>query len=170
MKKINDINQGDLLTFKANDEKYKVLLCTSTHKEKSPQIFTFAALTYDDIEKPNAEKILNSDFWGVGNTKNDHFKYSDNELNKMWSIHPYIKPYFLGSYGLVIWRKDFMKFRENFELIGNLKIVDNLDKNGNGGMNASDWSFIKDFFAKNFNAILADRGQKNFKVKSIIRD
>lgn len=170
MKKISDINQGDLLAFKANDGKYKVLLCTSTYKEKSPQNFTFAALTYDEIEKPTVEKILNSDFWGIGNTKNDYFKYSDSELNQMWNIHPETKPYLLGSYGLIIWRKDFMKFRENIEVIGNLKIADNLDKNGNGGMNASDWNYIKDFFTDKINSLLPDRGQKKFKLKAIIKD
>ncbi len=170
MKKISDIYQGDLLAFKANDEKYKVLLCISTYKEKSPQSFTFAALTYDDLEKPTPEKVLKSDFWGIGNTKNEHFKYPDIELNQIWSIHPETRPYFLGSYGLVIWRKDFLKFRDNFEVIGNLKIVDNLDKNGNGEMNVSDWDFIKDFFTNKINSLLSDRGQKTFKLKSIIKD
>lgn len=103
MNKISDINQGDLLTFKADDEKYKVILCTSTSKKKSPQNFTFAALTYNDKEKPTAETILNCDFWGIGNTRNDYFKYSDSELNQVWNIHPEIKPYFLGSYGIIIW-------------------------------------------------------------------
>jgi len=170
MKKISDINQGDLLTFKAADERYKVMLCTSTNKDKSPHNFTFAALTYDDKEKPTVEKILHSDFWGIGNTKNDYFKYSDIELNQMWRLHPDIKPFYLGSYGLVIWRKDFLKFRDNFELISYLKIVDNLDKNGNGSMNASDWEFIKDFFANKINSIMPDRGQKTFKIKAIITD
>lgn len=160
MTKISNINQGDLLTFKANDGKYKALLCTSTDKEKSPYSFTFSALTYDNIEKPTPETILNSDFWGIGNRKDDYFKYSDMELNQMWSIHPETRPYVLGFYRLTIWRKDFMKFRDNFELIGNLKIVDNLDKNGNGGMNASDWNYIKDFFATKIYSALADRGQK----------
>jgi hypothetical protein len=32
MKKISDINQGDLLAFEANNGNYKVLLCTSTYK------------------------------------------------------------------------------------------------------------------------------------------
>jgi len=27
-----------------------------------------------------------SEFLGIGNTKNDYFKYSDKELNKMWTI------------------------------------------------------------------------------------
>ncbi|WP_262487589.1 hypothetical protein [Paenimyroides ummariense] len=43
MKKNSNINQADLLTFKANDEKYKALLCTSTYKEKSRHCFTVAA-------------------------------------------------------------------------------------------------------------------------------
>lgn len=170
MKKITDINQGDLLTFKATDERYKVILCTSTYKEKSPQNYTFAALTYDEKEKPTVESIVNSNFWGTGNTKHDFFKYSDVELNQMWSLHPDVKPYFLGSYALIIWRKDFLKFRDNFELISNLKIVENLDKNGNGSMNASAWEFIKDFFAKKINSVLPDRGQKIFNIKAIIKD
>ncbi len=169
MKKITDINQGDLLTFKASDEKYKVLLCTSTIKDKSPQYFTFAALTYNDKEKPTTEKILNCDFWGIGNTRNDYFKYSDIQLNQMWILHPEIKPYFLGSYGLLIWRKDFMKFRDNFEFIGNLKIVDNLDKNGNGGMKANDWNFMNDFFTNKITYFLTDKGQQTFKLKAIIK-
>lgn len=169
MKKIDDVNQGDLLTFRTADENYKVLLCTSTYKEKSPQNFTFAALTYDDTEKPTVEKILNCEFWGIGNTKNEYFKYSDNELNQMWTFHPENKPYFLGSYGLVIWRKDFMKFRDKIDFIGNLKIVDNLDKNGNGGMNASDWDYIKDFFASQINSVMIERGQKTFKVKAVTK-
>ncbi len=37
MAKITDINRGDLLTFKAADNKYKMLLCTSTRKDRSPQ-------------------------------------------------------------------------------------------------------------------------------------
>ncbi|MBE8712825.1 hypothetical protein [Sphingobacterium hungaricum] len=170
MNKITDINQGDLLAFKANDEKYRVLLCTSTIKEKSPQSFAFAALTYNDREKPTAEKILSCEFWGIGNSNNDYFKYSEIELNQMWNIHPETKPYFLGSYGFVIWRKDFMKFRHNFEVIGDLKIVENLDKNGNGGMNVSDWNLIKDFFTDKINSVLTGRGQKTFRLKAIIKN
>jgi hypothetical protein len=170
MQKITDINQGDFLTFKATDNKYKVLLCTSSYKDKSPQNFTFAALTYDSFDKPTIANILETEFLGIGNTMNDYFKYSDNQLNKMWTIHPETKPYFLGSYGLTIWRKDFMKFRDNFEVIDNLKIVDNLDKNGNGSMNASDWFFLNKFFSDNYISVLSNRGQKPFKLKSILVD
>ena len=158
------------MTFKATDNKYKVLLCTSTYKDKSPQNFTFAALTYDSFDKPTITNILDSEFLGIGNTKNDYFKYSDKELNKMWTMHPETKPYFLGSYGFTIWRKDFMKFRDNCDVLGNLKIVDNLDKNGNGSMNASDWTFLNKFFSDNYILVLSNRGQKPFKLKSILVD
>ena len=68
--KIKDINQGDILTFKADDKRYKALLCTSTYKEKSPQHFTFAALTIDELEKPSLDKIIESEFFGIGSAKN----------------------------------------------------------------------------------------------------
>jgi len=168
--KIKDINQGDVLTFKAGDERFKALLCTSTYKDKSPQSFTFAALTIDEQEKPTRQRIIESEFFGIGNTKNEYFKYPAEELDRMWSIHPEIKPYFLGSYGLTIWRKDFLKFRDKFELIGNLDIADNLDKNGNGSMNASDWDHLRDFFNVKYNSVLLGRGQKLFKVASILKN
>ncbi|WP_418360286.1 hypothetical protein [Sphingobacterium detergens] len=170
MLKITNINQGDLLTFKAADNKFKVLLCTSTSKDKSPQFFIFAALTYDSFDKPTTSNINDIEFFGIGNRKCDYFKYSDDELKKMWSIHPETEPYFLGSYGFFIFRKDFMKFRDNFEVIGTLNIIDYLDKNGNGGMNISHWESIKDFFANRINSVMLDRGQKTFKIGAIIKD
>jgi len=170
MQKSRSIHKGDLLTFKATDNKYKVLLCTSTYQAKSPHSYTFAVLTYDSVDKPTNLNILDSEFLGVANTKNDYFKYSAEELTKMWTIHPETKPYFIGSYGLIIWRKDFIKFQDNFELLGNIKIIDNLDKNGNGSMNASDWSVLNHFFSSNYIILLSTRGQKPFKLKSVLAD
>ena len=88
----------------------------------------------------------------------------------MWAIHPEIKPCFLGSYGLIIWRKDFMKMSDQFEIIQNIKIVHNLDKNGIAIMNASDWDYLSQFFASDFISVLKNRGQKLFKLNSIVID
>ena len=88
----------------------------------------------------------------------------------MWAIHPEIKPSFLGSYGLIIWQKDFMKMSDQFEIIQNVKIVHNLDKNGIAIMNASDWDYLSQFFASDFISVLKNRGQKLFKLNSIIID
>jgi hypothetical protein len=169
MRKITDINQGDLLTFKAADNRYKALLCISTYKEKSPQNYTFAALTYDSIEKPSIENLYESEFFGIGNTRDEYYSYSEEDLKRIWTIHPEVKPYCLGAYGLLIFRKDFMKIRDNFEFIGNFKIIDNLDKQARGSMNASDWALLKDFFSEKYKTLLPERGQKTFKVKSIVR-
>ena len=170
MGKIKDINQGDVLTFIADDGKHKAIICTSVYKEKSPQNFTFAATTVDQEGLPSINDVTENGFYGIGNRIADYFKYSEEEINNMWNQHPEIEPYHLDSYGLVIWRKDFMKFRDNFNLIGNLKLVDNLDKNGNGSMNSSDWMFLKDFFNQKFKNVLLERGQKQFKVKAIIKN
>jgi hypothetical protein len=170
MPKNIDITHGDLISFKASDGNYKVLLCTSTFKERIPQYFTFAALTYNSSIKPDLSNILSIEFLGIGDTRNDLFKYPEIQLEKMWHIHPEIKPSLLGSYGLIIWRKEFMKMSDHFEIIQNIKIVDNLDKNGNGSMNASDWNYLNQFFASDFISVLKNRGQKLFKLNSIIID
>jgi hypothetical protein len=170
LSKIKDIRQGDVLTFIADDGKYKAIICTSVYKEKSPQNFTFAATTVEQANSPSIHEVINHDFYGIGNIKADYFKYSEEEINNMWNQHHEIAPYHLGTYGLIIWRKDFMKFRDSFSLIGNLNLVDNLDKNGNGSMNSSDWTFLKDFFNQKFKNVLVERGQKQFKMKAIIKN
>ncbi|MFB3387710.1 hypothetical protein [Flavobacterium sp. LAR06] len=170
MEKIKDIHQGDLLTFKDVSGKYKVLLCTSTYKERSPHTFTFCALNIDTIEKPTVAAIKESSFFGVEHTtKSNFYKHSDEELEKMWTIHPEIKPYLLGSYNFIIWKKDFMKFRDNFESMGNLKIVNNIDKSGNGGVNASSWEYLKNLFNEKLLEMMSEKDQKAFKLKSIIK-
>lgn len=168
--KIKDLNKGDVIAFKAGDQRYKALLCTSTFKEKSPQNFTFAVLNVDQEELPSLTDIQESLFYGIGNRKDHYFKYSEPELEKMWSNHPEIRPYFLGSYGLIIWRKDFMKFRDVLEYVGQLNIIYNLDKNGNGSVNASDWAFLEDFFNEKYKRTLTNRGQKLFKTSAIIKE
>ena len=169
-KKITQINQGDFLTFKATDGNFKVIFCTSVNKESSPHSFEFAATNYSQKNKPTIEDIINSKFYGIGNRRSDYFKYSNEQLERMWSIHPEIKPYFLGSYGLAIWRKDFMRFRDNFELISNLKIVNNLDKNGNGGMNASGMEVLNNLFVDNINELMERRGQQLFRTDAILKN
>ena len=169
VKRILNINQGDVLTFKASDNKYRMILCTSTYKERSPFNFTFAALTYQGIQIPNIEDVMESEFYGTGNTKNDYFKYSESELDKMWKIHPETKPYFLGSYGLIIWRKDFLKMRDEFQLICSLKILDNLDKNGNGAMNSSAMYVLDKLFVEQLETLEKLRGQRKMKIKAILK-
>jgi hypothetical protein len=169
LEKIKNINKGDILTFKADDGKYKVIICTSVYMEKSPYHFTFAATTIDQVDLPSIDDVIEHDFYGIGNIKANFFIYSKEEIENMWSEHPEIEPYHLGSYGLIIWRKDFRKFKDNFNLIGNFNIVDNLDKNGNGSMNSSGWTFIKDFFNQKYKSVLPERSQRQFKIKAIIK-
>jgi hypothetical protein len=164
------MNQGDAFAFKAIDGNYKAIICTSVYKESSPHTYRFAALTYSKPEVPSINDIIDSDFFGVANTKEGHFKYSNEALNKMWGIYTGMKPYYVGAYGFIIWRKDLQKFKSELIYIGNLKILDNIDKNGNGGVNASSWPFLQSFFNDQIKVTLNGRGQKTFKVTSILSE
>jgi len=128
------------------------------------------ALNVESIEKLTISSILENDFFGIGNRVSSYFKYSEQELNKMWAIHPEIKPYSLGTYSHIKWQKDFMKFIENFEFIGSLEIVDNLDKNGDGFINVSSWEFLKNYFNEKFKTLLDQNGQKRYKVQAIVKN
>jgi hypothetical protein len=166
--KIKDINQGDCLTFKTSDNRYKVIFCIGANKEKSTQSFSFAATTFDKDFKPTVNDLSDTDFWGKGNRRD--FKYSERELERMWAYHPSNKPYFLGTYGILILRKEFMKWRENFELIGNLSIVDNLEQNGSGSFYPGDLDNLDKFFTEDLENVMDQSGQSKFKLKAIVKD
>ena len=69
-----DINNGGIIAFKSDDQRYKALLCTSTNKERSPQNFTFAALTVDQEGLPILTNIQESFFYGIVNQKDEKLK------------------------------------------------------------------------------------------------
>lgn len=116
------------------------------------------------------ENIKSTNFYGKGNRYDEYFQNSETEKSKMWRVHPEIHPYCLGSYELLISRKDFMKDRYKFHFVGNLNIVDHLDKHSGSGMNASDWNFLSEFFTNKFRTVFSERGLNIFKVAAIIRD
>ncbi|HRE56689.1 MAG TPA: hypothetical protein PLW09_02625 [Candidatus Kapabacteria bacterium] len=169
MQKIKDIQRGDVLSYKANDDKYKVLLCIRVDKERSPHCYWFAALTYDAAERPSIEDVCESNFYGTGNSRSESYAYSADELENMWSWHPEIKPYFLGAYSYLIWRKDFMSFRDKIELLGNLSIVEHLEKHSGRVTNASSWTFLSDDRIDRYKTNPFGQEQKTFKVKAILR-
>jgi hypothetical protein len=168
MIKIQSLSPGDVLSFVADDNKYKAMLCTSIQNNRSPQHCIFAATTYSSDNKPSLEDILHSDFYGVGNTKNEYFAYTESELKNMWTIHPEVKPYFIGSYSFIIWKKNLRRFQSNLELVGNLGIISNVDLHGNAGVNASSWDFLRQFFTDHGLNMLSEKGQRTYSLKSIL--
>ncbi|OOQ60260.1 hypothetical protein [Mucilaginibacter pedocola] len=168
MVKFKNLVQGDILSFVAADNKYKAILCTAVKKDRSPHSCDFAATTYSSENLPTLDNILQCDFYGRPNAQSSSFPYPQTAINVMWEVHPEIKPYILGSYGLTIWNVDLKPFEGNFELIGNLNIVSDLLMNGNGSVNASSWDFFSDFFAGNGLDKLLERGHKPFSIRAIV--
>jgi hypothetical protein len=144
--RIKKISPGDFLTFKTTDNRHKVIFCVRTNRERSPQSFLFAATTFDGNFKPTVDDLADIDFWGKGNRLD--FKYPDSDLERMWTYHPENKPYFLGIYGILILRKEFMKWRENFEIIANLSIVDKLEMNGSGDIYPGNFDNLDKLFPR----------------------
>ncbi|WP_299436860.1 hypothetical protein [uncultured Aquimarina sp.] len=167
MNKLKDINFGDFLSFKASDGFYRVLFCSSVQKSRSPYYFNFSATTIKAKEKPTINDIRNSKYYGKGNRNG--YKFENNELEKIWDLHPEIKPNYLGTYELLITRKNFMSFRDKFELISNLPILKNLNKNGNGGMNASELNILDNFFVNRIEKFMTEQNQEEYLTEAILK-
>ena len=167
MNKIKDINFGDFLSFKASDGFYRVLFCSSVQKTRSPYFFNFSATAIKSKTKPTIKDIRESYYYGKGNRKG--YEFGKNELEKMWELHPEIKPNYLGAYELLITKKDFMSFRDEFELITNLPILENLNRNGSGGMNASDVKVLDDLFVNRIESFMKTQSQDKYLTEAIIK-
>lgn len=167
MNQIKDINLGDFLSFKASDGFYRVLFCSSIQKSKSPYHFNFSVTTIKSKIKPNIKDIRSSHYYGKGNRNS--FKFDESALKKMWELHPEIKPYYLGTYELLITRKSFISFRDKFELIDNLPILENLMQNGSGGMNASDLDVLDNFLVNRVQDFMKEQSQKKYSTEAILK-
>ena len=155
------------MLFKASDGFYRVLFCSSVQKSRSPYFFNFSVTTIKTVEKPTINDIRNSQYYGKGN-RNDH-RFEEIELEKIWGFHPEIKPYYLGTYELLISRKDFMSFGDNFELIANLPILENLILNGSGGMNAGDLHVLDNLLVSTIESFMKDQNQQKYSTEAILR-
>jgi hypothetical protein len=166
---ISTVNNGDVLTFKASDGKYKVIVCASVYKARSPHHFVFIGTDISQIVQPTLEDVLQSHFFGVANSKDDYLKYEPNELTQIWTFYPEIYPYHLGFYGFLIVRKDFMTFRDKFQLIGRLNTFDKVSINLNSAVNASNWGFLNNLFTENLEDKMKQQSQGKFKIKAILK-
>lgn len=167
--KIPNIEVGDFFSFKASDENHRVIFCIGVYKERSPFFFTFAATTIRTKNKPSKEEIYQSGFYGIVNRKSLYFKTEQNINSGMWKDHhPEIKPFFVGTYGLLISRKELMRSREDFEFIVNLPIIENLQQAGNGSMNANGMESLDKLFVTNIDELMAKRRQKAVVISSIL--
>ena len=168
MVKINNISIGDFLTFKASDGLYRVIFCSNIFKERSPHFFDFGATSISKYEKPTISDVINAEFYGKGNRNS--FRFKEKELDKMWKIHPEIKPYYLGIFMLLITRKGLVSFRERLEFICNLPILENLEQNGTGGTNVSTIESLNGFFIEDTEDFMDKQSQCKYKIEAIIKE
>lgn len=167
--KIKNIEIGDFLSYRVEDNNYRVILCISTQITKSPFSFGFAVLTINQQKKPTKTDLLNSGFYGIVNRKKLYHKTKENSNSIMWKDHhPEINPFLIGAYTLLIWRKEFMRFREYFEFVVNIPIIKNLDLTGSGTMVATDKESLDKIFLSNIDEVMGERRQKAIVIPSIL--
>jgi hypothetical protein len=79
--KITNFSRGDILLFKGKDEKYKIIFGTSTYKKRSPFQYNFARTDLGRNERPIIKKVIESNFFGIGNKVNNYLSFRNGKKN-----------------------------------------------------------------------------------------
>jgi hypothetical protein len=62
-----------------------------------------------------------------------------------------------------------MSFRDKFELISSLPVLENLNQNGSGGMNASDLDVLDELFVKRIESFMKNQNQEKYLTEAILK-
>ncbi len=169
--KDKNIQVGDFFSFKTLDGTYRVLFCVDTQVKKSPFYYTFATTTINSTYRPTKNDIMECGFYGIVNRKKFYFKTLKNAESIMWKDDfPELNPFIVGVFHLTIYRKDLLKFQEDFEFIENLPIRKNLHLTGNSCMSANSQESLNKLFLSDIDKFMSIQGQKSIVLTCILNN
>lgn len=126
----------DLLTFQLKDGNYAVMVCTTINQYRGQCDYVLVPTTYHSTKKPTPSDLLNEHILGrtigSGYDKKTTLKMQPG-LERIWNLKGANGNYFFGLIEHAVTHKDFLSFKDRFEKIGTLKIIDGLKKSGSFG-------------------------------------
>lgn len=127
------IQVDDLLIFKLNDNFYRAVICNSIHQYRGECSYMLTQTTYKSLAKPTVEDLYKYDIAGItvgAGYDRETITVMQPEVDKLWNLYSYIGEFFLGIENIGIGHKDFLNFKNKFEVIGKLKIKKGFKRSG----------------------------------------
>jgi hypothetical protein len=124
--------QGDILTFQLEDKKYRAVICTGVDQYRGVCNYLLTPTTYNAIQKPDFKCILNSEILGRQiSTSSDEtgIRLEQPGIGKIWDYVGHGN-FFFGLMIMAVPHKDVMTFKDNFEKVGTLEIIESLKQVG----------------------------------------
>ncbi len=128
--------QDDLLTFKLKDNYYRAVVCATIFQYRGECNYMLIPTTYKNKEKPTPQSIINYDISGItigsGYDKKEMLIRQPG-IEQLWPLFPHLGEFFFGLVQFGVDHKDFIHFKEKFEVVGTLKIKLGFKESGSRG-------------------------------------
>ncbi|MET4084019.1 hypothetical protein ABIB40_003992 [Pedobacter sp. UYP30] len=126
----------DLLTFQLKDGNYRVVICASIDQYRGQCNYILVPTTYNANKKPTVEDLMDKEILGreVGSGyERQTTKERQPGIERIWRLNGGNCNFFFGLTKLAVDHKDFINFKDKFEKVGTLKIIEGLKETGSFG-------------------------------------
>jgi hypothetical protein len=128
----------DLLTFKLKDGSYRAAICIEIEQYRSQCDYILVPTTYNSAKKPTTEDLKDKEILGrrLGSGYDQQItKEKQPGIERVWNFEYEGGNcnYFFGLVKLAVPHKDFINFKDQFEKVGSLKIIEGLKQTSSFG-------------------------------------
>ena len=126
----------DLLAFKLRDGNYRATVCAAVEQYRGECNYVLVPTTYNSSKKPNTNDLKDKEILGrqIGSGyKQQTTKEMQPGIERIWSLSGEDNNFFFGLVKMLVNHKDIIKFKDRFEKVGSLKIIEGLKRTGSYG-------------------------------------
>jgi len=129
-------SENDVLSFKLKDNRYRSLICMKIDQYRGNCDYWFVPTIYNSLEKPTVKSITREMILGT-TIGSGYDKETTREqqpgIEIIWDYVGGNKKFFFGFVIEAVQHKDLLKFKNSFEKVGSIKIVEGLKRTGSFG-------------------------------------
>lgn len=126
----------DLLTFQLKDGNYRAVICASIDQYRGQCSYILIPTTYNENKKPTVDDLKDKEILGRQiDSAYDQKTTKEQQpgIEKIWQLTGGNCNFFFGVIKLAVDHKDFIYFKDRFEKVGTLKIIEGLKETGSFG-------------------------------------
>lgn len=126
----------DLLTFQLKDGNYRAVICASIDQYRGQCNYILVPTTYNSNKKPTVDDLKDKEILGrqIGSGYDQQTtREMQPGIDRIWNNNGGNCNFFFGVIQLAVDHKDFINFKDKFEKVGTLKIIEGLKKMGSFG-------------------------------------
>lgn len=126
----------DLLTFQLKDGNYRAVICASIDQYRGQCNYILVPTTYNANKKPTVDDLKDKEILGrqiASGYDQQTTKERQPGIERIWKLTGGNCNFFFGVIKLAVDHKDFINFKDRFEKVGSLKIIEGLKETGSFG-------------------------------------